>query len=123
MRSPFGSVSSLLSSMTLFMFSTHTASTSPSKTIQRTSSSLPGGSASLFVRKILLSTPSCQSRVAGSMTPYISFTVCALGLSVKVLMVLPKAAGMERCSVVSTTLLPPPVGPTSMVVWRVRMIS
>mmetsp|Transcript_24010 Transcript_24010/g.78157 ORF Transcript_24010/g.78157 Transcript_24010/m.78157 type:complete len:343 (+) Transcript_24010:668-1696(+) len=32
MRSPFGRVSSLLSSITLFMFSTHTASTSPSKT-------------------------------------------------------------------------------------------
>jgi hypothetical protein len=33
MRSPFGSVSSLLSSITLFMFSTHTASTSPSNTM------------------------------------------------------------------------------------------
>ena len=30
MRSPFGSVSRRLSSMTEFMFSTHTASTSPS---------------------------------------------------------------------------------------------
>ena len=33
MRSPFGSVSSLLSSITLFMFSTQSASTSPSKTM------------------------------------------------------------------------------------------
>ena len=32
MRSPLGRVSSLLSSITLFMFSTHTASTSPSNT-------------------------------------------------------------------------------------------
>ena len=32
MRSPFGNVRSLLSSMTLFMFSTQTASTSPSNT-------------------------------------------------------------------------------------------
>jgi len=31
MRSPLGSVSSRLSSITEFMFSTHTASTSPSK--------------------------------------------------------------------------------------------
>ncbi len=36
-RSPFGSVSNLLSSMTEFMFSTQSASTSPSNTMYRAS--------------------------------------------------------------------------------------
>ena len=68
MRSPLGRVRSLLSSITEFIFSTHTASTSPSNTIHRTSSR-PGGSGLHRVRKWLERTPSVQSRVSGSISP------------------------------------------------------
>ena len=67
-RSPLGSVSSLLSSITLFMFSTHSASTSESYTMYRRSWR-PSGTGLFMSRKMLDNRPSVQSRVTGSRTP------------------------------------------------------
>mmetsp|Transcript_33746 Transcript_33746/g.73750 ORF Transcript_33746/g.73750 Transcript_33746/m.73750 type:complete len:202 (-) Transcript_33746:421-1026(-) len=122
MRSELGSVSSLLSSITEFMFSTHTASTSPSSTIHLRSSLSGLGSGLFTSRKMLLSSPSVQSRVSGSITPYSSATLCALGLSTYSLVVTPILV-CERASVLMMTLLPPPVLPTTMVVCRVCIVS
>ena len=121
MRSPFGSVRSLLSSITLFMFSTHTASTSPSKMMYR-SSSLPGGRGLAISRKVLESSPSVQSRVSGSRTPYSSDTGWAFGLRMLRIVFWPSLV-CDRASVLMMTDFPPPVSPTTIVVCRVSMVS
>ena len=66
--------------MTEFMFSTHSASTSPSNTMYRASfwSDLSG---SFKSRNILDSKPSFQSRVTGFSTPYSSDTCSAFGFN------------------------------------------
>lgn len=66
----------MLSSITEFMFSIHSASTSPSRSMYLRSS-LPESSGRLISRKILLRRPSVQSRVVGSSVPYNSMTVQA----------------------------------------------
>mmetsp|Transcript_30427 Transcript_30427/g.76191 ORF Transcript_30427/g.76191 Transcript_30427/m.76191 type:complete len:251 (+) Transcript_30427:6930-7682(+) len=121
MRSPLGSVRSLLSSITEFIFSTHTASTSPSNTTYL-HSSLSGGSGRLSSRKIFDSKPSVQSRVSGSSVPYSSATVCALGLTMCSLVCRPILV-CERASVLMITDFPPPVLPTTMVVCLVIIVS
>ena len=120
-RSPFGNVSSLLSSITEFMFSTHTASTSPSKTMYR-NSSLSGGNGRVSSRKMFDKSPSVQSRVSGSSSPYSSDTVCALGFTMCSFVCTPIFV-CDRASVLMITDLPPPVFPTTMVVCRVSMVS
>ena len=77
--SPLANVSSLLSSMTEFIFSTHNASTSPSKTIYLRSFFSVG---LLMSRNMQDNRPSVQSRVTGSRVPYSSITEQALAFSV-----------------------------------------
>mmetsp|Transcript_10268 Transcript_10268/g.34023 ORF Transcript_10268/g.34023 Transcript_10268/m.34023 type:complete len:332 (-) Transcript_10268:24-1019(-) len=121
MRSPLGRVSSLLSSITEFMFSTHNASTSPSYTMYLRSSR-PSATGLFMSRKMFESSPSVQSRVAGSSTPYSSSMLMDFGLSTKSFVGSPRLL-CARASVSSATVLPPPVGPTTMVVWRVIRVS
>jgi hypothetical protein len=64
--SPFANVSNLLSSITEFIFSTHSASTSPSNTIYFRSFFSVG---LLMSRNIQDKRPSVQSRVTGSRVP------------------------------------------------------
>ena len=121
MRSPLGSVSSLLSSMTEFMFSTHTASTSPSYTMYRRSG-LSSGTGLFMSRKMLERRPSVQSRVAGSRLPYSSEMGCAFGLITNCFEGMPVMICARR-SDARHAVLPPPVGPTIIVVWRVNSVS
>ena len=78
-RSPLASVSSRLSSMTEFIFSTQSASTSPSKTKYFRSFLSVG---LLMSRKMFDRSPSVQSLVFGSRTPYSSTTLRSFGLIV-----------------------------------------
>jgi len=71
---------------------------------------------------MLDSRPSVQSRVSGSSTPYSSATVMALGLMVYRKVFLPSLV-CERARVLRMTVLPPPVCPTTIVVWRVMTTS
>ena len=76
--SPLASVSNLLSSMTEFMLSTHSVSTSPSNKMYLRSFLSVG---LLTSRKMFERRPSVQSRVMGSSTPYSSTTVVAFGFN------------------------------------------
>ena len=120
-RSPLGSVSSLLSSITEFMFSTHSASTSESYTMYRRSSR-PSGTGLFMSRKMFESSPSVQSRVTGSSTPYSSEMGIDLGLIVKSFVGQPSLPCVAA-SVWRQTVLPPPVGPTIITVCRVIIVS
>lgn len=68
-HSPFGKVSSLLSSKTELRFSAQTGSTSPSKTIQCILESSPQLLSSIHLR-IEVKTPSVHSNVVLSRLPY-----------------------------------------------------
>ena len=68
-RSPLGKVSNLLSSRTLFRFSTHSGSTSPSNMIQCLFDCSPRRLSTIF-RSILVNKPSVHSRVVLSRLPY-----------------------------------------------------
>mmetsp|Transcript_3414 Transcript_3414/g.6493 ORF Transcript_3414/g.6493 Transcript_3414/m.6493 type:complete len:262 (-) Transcript_3414:1159-1944(-) len=122
-RSPLGRVSNLLSSMTEFIFSTHSASTSPSKRTYLRSRSAPSLSDTLLmVRKMLENSPSVQVRVMGSNTPYSSLMCWALAFTTKIFV----GSFKSVCAfwrVVMITVFPPWVGPTTIVVCRVSIVS
>ena len=92
-RSPLAKVSSLLSSMTEFMFSTHNASTSPSYTMYFRSFLSVGLLISL---KMLERRPSVQSLVIGSRIPYSSITLRSLGFIVYSLVCSPSLKYMSH---------------------------
>ena len=85
--SPLASVNSLLSSITEFIFSTHRASTSLSKTIYLRSFLSVG---LLISRKMQDNNPSVQSLVTGSSVPYSSTTVHALAFITYSLVEIPR---------------------------------
>ena len=74
-------------------------------------------------RKMLESRPSVQSRVAGSSTPYSSEIGIAFGLMTNCLVGSRSIVCARAQSVPRQTVLPPPVGPTIIVVWRVISVS
>ena len=92
-RSPLASVNSRLSSITEFMFSTHRASTSPSKTKYFRSFLSVG---LLISRNMLDNSPSVQSLVFGSSTPYSSTTLRSFGLMVYNFVVSPNLRWQQR---------------------------
>ena len=73
-------------------------------------------------RKMLDKTPSVQSRVSGSISPYSSATVCAFGFTTWSFVILPSFV-CDRARVSMMTDLPPPVFPTTIVVCRVIIVS
>mmetsp|Transcript_27783 Transcript_27783/g.44163 ORF Transcript_27783/g.44163 Transcript_27783/m.44163 type:complete len:240 (+) Transcript_27783:4750-5469(+) len=115
-RSPLGSVRSLLSSRTLLRFSAHSGSTSPSKMIHCRFWLSPRVS-SRILRRILVKTPSVHSRVVGSRVPYNSSLLIALGSirwhSLLTLSTLSSAA----CNTRQAWVFPLPDGPTMMTPW------
>jgi hypothetical protein len=82
-RSPLARVSVRLSSMTVFMDSTHSGSRSPSRTIHWWGR-VPSASFAAMARKARDSRPSRHSRVVGCSDPYRSFRVTDCGACVSV---------------------------------------
>lgn len=106
-----------------FIFSTQRASTSPSNTIHLISFSFPGGNLSFNSRNNFDRIPSVQSLVTGSISPYNSFNGWALGFKTYIFTTIFSDISLEFLSVSSTRVLPPPVGPTIMVVCRTNWVS
>mmetsp|Transcript_18328 Transcript_18328/g.62278 ORF Transcript_18328/g.62278 Transcript_18328/m.62278 type:complete len:245 (+) Transcript_18328:5188-5922(+) len=116
-RSPFASVSTLLSSSTVFRFSIQMASTGPSSMIHVLEV--------LFLaalRHSTAKTPSVQSPEAASMRPNICGAVMALGF-MRAMTCLRSRRLRAPHSVLEIAVLPAPVGPTSMMPWRTRYVS
>lgn len=113
--SPLINVSNLLSSMTLFMFSTHTASTSPSYKIHLGSSLPPDFS--LAILNVLERRPSVHYLVWKFIYPYNSVTVIDFGL----IQYIVEPSTFFRISI--TDDFPLPVGPTTIVVCLVPIVS
>ena len=67
--------------------------------------------------------PSVQSRLTGSIKPYSSCSGWAFGFRTNIFTVTPSAASRAFFSVSRTSDLPPPVGPTIIVVWRTICVS
>eukprot|EP00966_Prymnesium_polylepis_P074557 1730698-Prymnesium_polylepis.1 len=120
MRSPLMRVRSLLSSSTVFIFSTQIASTGPSRTSQcrRLDSSLDAS------RNRHDKNPSFQSRVSGSKNPYIWSVVIALGFRTSCFTALaPLTALSAAASAFRIVVLAPYGGPTRHTPWRNVIVS
>jgi len=108
-RSPFGSVRSLLSSRTELRDSIHLGSMSPSQMIQQRVSL---SSLTTFLELAVI-TPFLNSRVSWSYSPRSMFLLIALGFKGNILILRPifSSASLHKDQMV---LLPDPEGPTSV---------
>mmetsp|Transcript_44665 Transcript_44665/g.112583 ORF Transcript_44665/g.112583 Transcript_44665/m.112583 type:complete len:249 (+) Transcript_44665:283-1029(+) len=116
-RSPLGSVRILLSSSTLFRFSTHSGSTSPSKMIQCRICASPR-TLSMILRRMWVNRPSVHSRVVLSRLPNSSSLVMALGSMTYDLHGTPSCASRAARSTDHALDLPLPDGPTIITPWQ-----
>mmetsp|Transcript_12069 Transcript_12069/g.26317 ORF Transcript_12069/g.26317 Transcript_12069/m.26317 type:complete len:249 (+) Transcript_12069:1916-2662(+) len=119
-RSPLGSVNNLLSSSTLFKFSAHSGSTSPSNTIQCLRSASPRWLARI-VRSKLVKIPSVHSNVVPSRTPYKPSLSTAFGSIVYSSFFIPSSASYIALSVLRELVFPTPLGPTSIIPCLISM--
>mmetsp|Transcript_8689 Transcript_8689/g.12668 ORF Transcript_8689/g.12668 Transcript_8689/m.12668 type:complete len:259 (-) Transcript_8689:3404-4180(-) len=110
-RSPLGKVSSLLSSSTLFKFSAHSGSTSPSNIIQCLRSASPRSFDIIFL-KILVNTPSVHSKVVPSSDPYRASLFNALGSIVYNSPLMPSILSRALDKMRRAADLPTATGPT-----------